>query len=213
MYSNFKKDLSREQQLSALVLPAIQKEIGGDYKQTDNKDEQLSGIDVFWKKNGKEYLIDIKAALDYFDKPDMKTFVFESSLSQKKIRKPGWFVDSNKKTQVYFLITEVQTKEKSGKIEDITQFKLIMVSRSKVTKKLASRGISIQIIIDLDKNLRADNSRTTKKFVPLIIPGLDNNKEGILLWSVRLPEKPVNLLLYTDFLLSDCGAKAVTIYL
>lgn len=72
------------------------------YRRITDKEEQKAGVDVEYVQNGKKYIVDEKAQMDYIykEKP-LPTFALEISGVKGA---EGWFVKSGLKTRYYLFI-------------------------------------------------------------------------------------------------------------
>lgn len=72
------------------------------YRRITEKEEQKAGVDVEYVQNGKKYIVDEKAQMDYIYKDaPLPTFALEISGVKGA---EGWFVKSGLKTQYYLFI-------------------------------------------------------------------------------------------------------------
>ncbi|MFL1010509.1 hypothetical protein [Flavisericum labens] len=198
--SHFKFDLKQEQILNN-YLDGIYKSKNLEFSRITNLENQHLGIDVIFRHNLNEYLIDEKAQLHYLNQ-DLPTFTFELSFLNKKNEiKEGWLFDNSKKTQFYFLITAIilkSGKSKLGDQKDIKSVKITTVNRNKLIQHLAKKDLTHITLEEYDYNIRR-----TQSFGKNSIPELDEKSAGLLYYTQHLAEQPINLQLRLKYLI-DC---------
>ena len=201
MRSKFKDDLSKEVLLGKFLDKYYHQKYNSSnhrFQRIDNLKDQLLGIDLIITINGKEYLIDEKAQLDYLNK-SLPTFAFEISFLKNKKVKLGWFFDSHKKTSIYFLITNIQTVEDDSLKEGIKDCSITAVHRVNVQKLLAKKGLTEKKILEYTNEIRI-----SQKHGKHPIQELDSKREGFFYFSYNNKnEQPINLILYLKFLKLD----------
>ncbi|WP_431127045.1 hypothetical protein [Flagellimonas flava] len=194
MKSNFKDDLSRERLFSHFLDGQYQKCLKYySFKRTSNIEEQLLGVDLTFthKQTGSVYHIDEKAQLDYLN-TNLPTFAFELCYEKDGEQKIGWFLDVNKKTDFYSLITGIYADEK----DCFTTCNITFVNRKKLLDFLNSKGIT------REKMMRLTHSQP-HYHGKMQLENLDSFSEGYLFFSRRNKiEKPVNLILKLELLYS-----------
>lgn len=206
--SDFKKDLYKERILSS-YLDDVYSEIRDNesvYNRVDDKDNQNKGIDLEITHKQKKYLIDEKAQLSYLNR-DLLTFVFELSYLKGQELKKGWFIDSSKITDKYFLITGIYLKVHESDFaskHDIKTIKITSVNKRRLKTLLNSKGLTDDVLIQLTKEVRKN-----EQFGDNPIEHLNPSVEGSLYYSKHLTEKPVNLKLYLSFLINNRVAKTI----
>ncbi len=115
------------------------------FERENHRDEQLSGIDVYFLNNGSKVNIDEKVASRYYFR-DLETFSLELSFKRRigNEHKPakGWFHDENKKnkTQAYVFGYVRAKDEKDNLLTDIYRLESILVKKSKLWKYLSKCG-------------------------------------------------------------------------
>lgn len=192
---SFHKDLRNERQL--------QKFMDEKYVQlTENKDYEISrvsdsklqkqGDNLIRHQQNKELYIDEKAQLDYLNRT-LATFAFEISYEKKDNIKVGWFIDDEKLTDIYFLISSIRCKDTQD-LSTISACNLIIVDRKKLLAWLTTKELGLERIRELSNALREKASHgriDTEK--------LNSSTEGYFYFSKEnKAEKPINLILRLD---------------
>lgn len=199
LQSNFKSDLKKEQQLFPLLDTYYAKNLKHyTFERISDYQKQLKGIDVVFTHttNGKIYLIDEKAQLDYIN-DDLPTFAFEIQYQNHGLLKEGWLFDKSKETHFYSLITAIY--EDGPHV--FTSCKITLVNRKKLIAFLVSRKITRDFLI-------SQIEKYPKKHARLELAQLHPKKEGYLYFSTKnKAEKPINLVLKLDFLIENGIAK------
>src|SRR5690606_32623017 len=109
------------------------------FKRVNDIKQQLQGIDLVLthKITGQQYYVDEKAQLDYINE-DLPTFAFELCYIKNEEKKEGWFFDTGKVTDFYFLATSIYNDEP----DRFTSCKVTIVNRKKLFSLLEEKGIS-----------------------------------------------------------------------
>ncbi|WP_420401394.1 hypothetical protein [Flagellimonas sp.] len=192
MKSSFKDDLSRERLFSHFLDGQYQKYLKCySFKRTSHIEEQLLGVDLTFthKQTGAVYHIDEKAQLDYLN-TNLPTFAFELCYEKGGEQKIGWFLDANKKTDFYSLVTGVYIDEK----DVFSACNITFVNRKKLLDFLNSKGITREKMMGLACSQPHYHGK-------MQLESLDSYSEGYLFFSRRNKvEKPVNLILKLEFL-------------
>jgi len=198
MKSKFRLDLSKEILLGRYLDTIYHqkfKDANRSFLRVKNLKEQLLGIDLYIKINGREYLIDEKAQLDYLNK-SLPTFAFEISFLKNKKIKIGWLFDQHKKTDVYFLITNIHAIDKHHLELGFKDCSITTIHRTNLQKLLAEKGLDEKRIFEYESQIRK-----TKKHGKHVIQELHSKKEGFFYFSYEnKKEQPINLVLYLKFL-------------
>jgi len=201
MKSKFKHDLSKEQTLGKYLDIFYQKKYSSknySFQRISSLEKQLEGIDLIINVAGKDFLIDEKAQLDYLNK-SLPTFAFEISFLKNKKIKLGWLFDKQKKTDTYFLITNIQTNENGNLFEGISNCSMTAVSRKNLIALLEKKGLDEKKIFEYSTSIRQ-----SKKHGKFPIKELDKKKEGFFYYSFENKnEQPINLVLYLNFLTAN----------
>ncbi|MGN7513424.1 MAG: hypothetical protein ACTHOM_03550 [Allomuricauda sp.] len=192
MKSNFKADLSKEQQLTPLLDFYYQKHLKYySFERIFALKKQLRGIDIILKdeRSAKKFYVDEKAQLDYINE-SLPTFAFELCYLKKGLKRQGWLFDNSKKTHFYALVTSIFSDE----AKKFTSCNITIVNREKLIQHLDKKGLSqtyLERIITENKGLNGK----------LNLDKLDARNEGYLFFSSSNKiEKPVNLILRLDYL-------------
>ena len=190
--SNFKADLSKEQQLVPLLDFYYQKHLKHyTFERISHSKKQLQGIDIILKHvlTCKRFYLDEKAQLDYINE-SLPTFAFELCYLKKGLKKQGWLFDNSKKTHFYALVTSIFSDE----AQKFTSCNITFVNREKFVQHLDN--------IELSKNnLEQIISQNEDRHGKLILDKLNPKTEGYLFFSTKnKAEKPVNLVLKLDYL-------------
>lgn len=201
MQSNFKKDLSKEQVLGNFLNEFYHQKYnddGNSFLRISNLDLQIDGIDLILNIEGTDYLIDEKAQLDYLNK-SLPTFAFEISYIKNRKVKLGWLFDEKKKTDTYFLITNIQTIHPNSIKDGIKDCNITAVNRKNVKQLLLDKGLDERKIFEYSSKIRKSQSHGKHP-----IKELDSKTEGFFYYSFQNKnEQPINLVLYLKFLLKN----------
>ena len=200
--SFFKRDLNNEKILSK-YLDSVYNKIPLALKRNNDMNLQYKGVDLIFNNKSKIY-IDEKAQLDYLN-ADLPTFTFELSYLKRSEIKMGWFLDTSKITDYYFLITDIRTNNKGSISKGITHCKITSVNRQKLILLLDEIGLTYKRLSLYDQSIRAKNSKVKKT----VINELYEKSQGCLVYSEHLEEKPINLMLRLDFLIKNNVAKKI----
>lgn len=204
--SDFNNDLKKEQILAEYLDASIYPQLGMNYTRISDINSQYKGIDFILKENGGLVNVDEKAQLTYINK-NLPTFAFEISYFKNEVLKEGWLNDKTKETEAYFLITGIQTKDRTDKLIHATNIHsctIHRVNRQKLTDLMEQKGLSPSRLNAISEKLRAE-----KKHGKQAISELHGYKEGNLFFTHWLPEKPVNLVLKLQFLIDAGVAKKI----
>ena len=164
--------------------------------------QQYSGIDLILTKGNKTYFIDEKAQLSYLNKK-LPTFAFELSYLKNGFWKVGWLFDKNKKTDIYFLVTEIFCSDPVNLEYGISSVKITALNRNKLIDYLSSIGLTEEVLMSYEKEIR--QTATSKKY----LKELNNRNEGNIQFTIFLIEQPVNLVLKLDNLVLNGIAKVI----
>lgn len=155
------------------------------FERVTNKRLQINGVDTLFSLNGKNYVVDEKAAIRWVG---LKTFSLELSFLGKDDQiRIGWLLDKNKIND-YFLFVWINELNNET-IQDISSIKNIdvaLVSKEKIINHLYSLGW------DIDKLHKKDFQIRTKEN-----PYMGNIKKNgcKFSFSKHLKEQPINILL------------------
>ncbi len=199
LQSSFKNDLEKEQKLSVFLDAYYKKHLKHyTFERVHNLKRQMQGADLILvhKTNGKRFLVDEKAQLDYINE-DLPTFAFELVYQKDGAAKKGWLFDAKKKTEFYALITSIYADEP----EKFTSCKVTFVNRKKLIAFLSTRKISQEY---LDSHIEKNKNHNGK----IVLDKLHPYHEGYLYFStLKKAEKPINLILKLAFLTENGIAK------
>ncbi|SHG57855.1 hypothetical protein [Flagellimonas flava] len=199
MKSNFESDLLLEQKLSR-YLDLQYPKLLPDYlvERIQDRKQQHLGVDLVLthKKTPKKYYADEKAQLDYLNKK-LPTFAFELFYEKYGKQKTGWFLDTQKKTDLYLLVTGIWTDVHG----DFNSCHITQVNKAKLLECLSKRELTSKRLRQL-----ADSQPTFHGKMQLA--NLNPRTEGYLFFSRKNKvEKPVNLILRLEFLCRTGVAK------
>lgn len=155
------------------------------FERVTNKQLQINGVDTLFSLNGKNYMVDEKAAIRWVG---LKTFSLELSFLGKDDQiRTGWLLDENKIND-YFLFVWINELNNET-IQDISSIKNIdvaLVSKEKILKHLSSLGWTSERLIGKDYQIR----NCDKPYLG------DIKKNGCKFsFSKHLKEQPINILL------------------
>lgn len=186
--SHRKRDSHVEKQVGDFLDCYFYPKIVRDFTRYTDKVNQLIGMDVcFSIDNYKKLIVDEKAASHYINQ-DIPTFAFELSfLLPSKTEVLGWFIDTSKKTEYYFLMWIKAKSHWDITKDDIQEISATLVSRKKIMDYLES------ISYDRDKLIRAnDKIRSTSLEGAL---AKSKNYSVYFYSSMKLSEQPINLII------------------
>lgn len=199
MKSTFKSDLEKEKRLSQLLDSCYSKHLKQySFVRVHEKEKQLDGIDLLFKnkKTKSIFYIDEKAQLDYVNE-NLPTFAFELNYVKNGAIKEGWFLDKNKKTDFYALITAIYEDEPTKFTSCIITF----VNRIKLLDLLKLKGITKKTLLEKYRLTNLPHGKT-------VLKELNPYTEGYLYHSKNnKAEQPINLILRLDWLLINNTAK------
>ncbi len=196
--STFKSDLDQEHLLSQ-YLDGIYKSKDLAFERIHDLNRQHQGMDLIFKVNLQDYIIDEKAQLHYLNK-DLPTFTFELSYLKEGNIHQGWLFDDKKITDHYFLNTGILLKKNKtvlANTNDIETLKITSVNRHRLILHLESIGLSKSRLIGYDLDLRTNHTYGKNP-----IPEFRNPKDGCLFYTEHLAEKPINLQLSLKYMVS-----------
>lgn len=205
MISNFDTDLTNEALLAKYldgIYPKLFK--GFSVERILDFKQQQQGIDLKLSKEGKFYIIDEKAQLDYLES-DLPTFAFEISYLKYSQERLGWLYDSKKITDFYFTITSIKCKEYNVPESGFKSCKIFSVDRRKLINLLNSRGLTFERIKTLNHQIRKGTFKNR-----IYVNELNAITEGKFFYSKEgKAEQPINLVLKLDFLTKSKVAKKI----
>ncbi|PRX56893.1 hypothetical protein [Flagellimonas meridianipacifica] len=190
--SSFKTDLAKEKKLTPLLDSYYQKHLTSyEFERMHDLNRQQQGIDLILthKKTGETYFVDEKAQLDYINE-SLPTFAFEILYMKNHVEKMGWFLDTQKQTQFYALVTSIFSDETNV----FTSCNITFVNREKLIQFLAARGLTSERMQELARSQPSFHGK-------MQLNHLEPYTEGCLFFSNKnKAESPVNLILKLDFL-------------
>ena len=200
MQTNFKNDLSKERVLGNFLDKFYKEKYttdGNSFLRISNLELQLDGIDLIINMEGKDFLIDEKAQLDYLNR-SLPTFAFEISYLKNRKIKTGWLFHEKKKTDTYFLITNIQTFHLYDLSQGVNDCSITAINRKNLKKLLNNKGLDERRIFEYSTAIRK-----SKKHGKHPIKELDSKKEGFFYFSFEnKKEQPINLVLYLKYLVN-----------
>lgn len=155
------------------------------FERVTNKQLQINGVDTLFSFNGKNYMVDEKAAIRWVG---LKTFSLELSFLGKDDQiRVGWLLDKNKIND-YFLFVWINELNHET-IQDISSIKNIdtaLVSKEKILNHLSSLGWDIDKLHKKTFQIRNEEN-----------PYMGNIRENSCKFSFskHLKEQPINILL------------------
>ncbi len=199
MKSNFTSDLRKEKQLSHLLDVYYERSlVYYDTCRVYDMKSQMIGIDLLFthKQTRDIFNIDEKAQLDYINE-DLPTFAFELGYYKEDSYKEGWLFDKHKKTDFYSLATAIYEDEPNK----FTSCKITLVNRKMLLAFLSKKAITKKVLTDYCDAYIEHHGK-------LKIRELNSRNEGYLYFSKNnKTEKPINLILKLDFLITQGIAK------
>lgn len=209
--SNFNKDSRAEQELGIFMDENYYSRLCEDQapyltfeRETDLR-LQYEGIDVIIRtEDSREIIIDEKSAL-YYTNSNLDTFAFELSFIKERKVRDGWLIKDGLKTEYYMLIWPnarcIKDRKTGQKIQidlaeitskDFTIVEAILLSKEKLLKYLSSVGLTREVLMEKAKRLRLSKQNSRENYAY-------DNLEGLnflhLTFTLRLPEKPINLII------------------
>ena len=205
--SNFESDLSKEATLGVYLDSYYQnifEKSNYTIERVSDINLQHQGVDLILKSGINEYLVDEKAQLDYLNK-SLPTFAFELSYLKNKEWRLGWLLDETKITNIYFLVTNIHTKQAGNLESGITKIKITGIYRDRLITLLESKGLAKTELIELEKNIRLGEQEGK-----ISIKELNPKTEGALYFSKsNKAEQPINLVLKLDYLIKNSVGKVL----
>jgi hypothetical protein len=158
-----------------------------DVERVMDKARQVRGLDIIFTYNGRKYLCDEKAAVQYANKR-LGTFALELTMIDRGgYEHIGWFLDGTKTNDSFLFIwvdsisgTSVKSKD------DINEVEIALIRKDEIMKFLASKGWTPALLLR-----KANRIRTVKNENLGSIPQYGYKFS----YSTQLVEKPINLLL------------------
>lgn len=212
MDNNRIEDERKEQVVNAFLEEIFYNVETVNYVKKTDKESQVKGIDTTFTFDGRNYLCDEKAAVNYVNRDfKLNTFCLELSALNKLGKEfMGWFLDPKKENDSYIFVW--LDKARSSKLVapgDIYRAEMALVSRIKLIELLFSRGLTEQRVYEIMKGFREDKNFGTEY-------GPHKNRyviqNGIkFTFSPSLKEKPINLLIGREDLKSIADYRRIYI--
>ena len=194
MQSNYSFDL-RQEQLLQPYLDKCYRHHGIKCVRCDDRNIQVKGVDLMLSRDGYSFLVDEKAQLHFINK-SLPCFALEINHYGADGRlRPGWLFDQQKKTDVYAFVFDIRLQKDKTMIDspdEVIGANIVLVNRHRLINHLERGGLD-----QFTLTRQADEMRRTgalRRYVP--DPGWK------LAYSEQLPEKPVNLLVKREFLMT-----------
>lgn len=155
------------------------------FERVTNKQLQINGVDTLFSLNGKNYMVDEKAAIRWVG---LKTFSLELSFLGKDDQiRTGWLLDKNKINDWFLFVWINELNHET--IQDISSIKNIdvaLVSKEKILNHLYSLGWDIDKLHKKTFQIRNEEN-----------PYMGNIKKNgcKFSFSKHLKEQPINILL------------------
>lgn len=207
--SSFQIDIEREKVMAEfMALNYYAKLVNDDgspivYHRITEKKEQEAGVDIEYIRNGRKYIIDEKAQMDYIfnDKP-LPTFALEI-LGVKGSE--GWFVRPGLKTQYYMFIWP-HANQRPLTVDGIEYAYYALVEKSRLQEEIGAKYGTRSRLLEYAHRLMAGefgyerNNRVYFKEHPF-------DQQGYLVYTKRptlhqegKEEEPVNLVISRDWI-------------
>ncbi|WP_051656467.1 hypothetical protein [Butyrivibrio sp. AE3004] len=176
------------------------------FTRMQDKESQLKGIDVCIETGGRKIFIDEKSSL-YYSNAMIPTFAFELDSIQRGHSEPveGWFINDALMTEYYMLIwPNVKCENKQSawvrkdignlRKDDFTIVEAMLIQKVELRNRIESIGYTRDRLLEYAKRLRklyeGDNGQKEEKI----------NDEVKFMYSGRLAEKPINLVVRKEVL-------------
>lgn len=193
--SNFIDDLNGENVLANFLDKYFyaKLEVRDYFRNTPEKHNylqyQYKGIDVTFKWNGYDFIVDEKATLHYPN--GIPTFAFELRYIKDNIWRPGWFYDETKQTEYYLLAWPKRQDIKLSelKMEHFQTVEVMLLSRKNLHEYLNKNyDITKQAI-----HVAVDNIITANNYGKL--HNIHPSSNHYYYYTKYLSETPVNLVI------------------
>ena len=174
-----------------------------DYYRTDEKKEQEEGIDVTFTIDGKKFIIDEKAQMDYIYEPNpLPTFALE--LLNSNSGRIGWFINHDLKTEFYMFIWP-HAQKKPLDVDKIEYVYYALVNKQKLLTEVEKNYCSDKVLMAYAKKMVSDKmgEEVVKKNGEVQgyrFKGDMFDNRAYLFYSIHKPEKPVNLVVKRTWL-------------
>lgn len=204
--STFEMDLERENDVMAeymrlhyyTKLMNKDKTRVNDYHRVTDIERQKEGIDVTYTRDGKKYIIDEKAQMDYiFNSRPLPTFALE--LLNGSSGATGWFINDELKTEYYMFIWP-HADAKPLRVEGIRYAYYVLINKQRLLYEVEQRfhksrdGLleyARRMIMEKMGDQVCDKSGTC---IGYKYKGDGFNDNGYLYYTLSKQERPVNLI-------------------
>ena len=164
------------------------------FQRTEDREEQLLGVDVAARTEGAQGAIDEKAQLHHIGQ-DLPTFAFELSFLRGEEVVPGWLLKEGLRTTHYLLLwPHARTTDLSQITEqDFTQVEGLVLEKGRLLAWLAGQGLDREALWARAQELRAQGaSGRAKTGLPglyyFVSPGYQECPVNLVIAKRRLEE-------------------------
>ena len=167
------------------------------YERITEKNIQEEGIDVVFVKDGKKYIVDEKAQMDYiYEEKPRPTFALE--LLNSKSGREGWFVNPNLKTEYYMFIWP-HANEKPLSIDKIEYAQYALVEKKKLVEAVTENYCGPNVLLEyarrmVDEKMGEQVPNKNGKLQGYKFKGDFFDDRAYLFYTVNKKEEPVNLV-------------------
>ncbi len=210
--SSFKSDLKIENDVMAeyMRIYYYDKLLNGDksrvkdYKRITDVELQKEGVDVTYTMDGRHYIIDEKAQMDYVYKSEpLPTFSLE--LLNGTSGAIGWFINSELKTEYYMFIWP-HADDRPLRLESISYAYYALVSKKRLLVEIEKRyNKSREGLLECAKRMITQKMGEAVKdeagnCIGYRYKGDGFDNQGYLYYTVKKKEHPVNLVVKRSWL-------------
>lgn len=158
---------------------------GFAFERNFNTEKQIKGIDVVFKHEGNEYLVDEKCAVRFFEKNNqLKTYCFEIFCSKNK-NGDGWFCNNNFYLTTHYCLFYPIADNRN--LDNIEKLDMILIEKSKIWQLLNQLGFSTKE--EIIKYFHANKYVTQERDYCNI------NETVKIVQSKTFSEKPINIII------------------
>lgn len=183
--SFFNRDRIVEEEIADFLDEYFYKTEVKDFIRYKDLENQKKGLDVSFKHNDKNILVDEKSnSSPFYINKFIPTFAFE--IKNTTSGNIGWLIDETKQTQYYLLIYVFAEKPWKTPI-NISKLYCYLLSRKKLLNYLESQSITKEFLLEkcedsINKNLEKHIEKTP-------------NKDYYYFLTPNLSEKPFNIVI------------------
>lgn len=181
-----------------------------DFQRATDTDAQKAGIDVTYTRDGKRYIVDEKAQMDYIYK-DAPLPTFSLELLAGTSGAIGWFINSALKTEYYmFIWPHAGADSRPLSVDRIEYALYALVSKKKLLAEVQKRyGKSPEQLLEYAKRMAAGgmgeeqlrSDRSGRQYLSGYRYKEDSFDDmGYLYYTVSKQERPVNLVVRRSWL-------------